>query len=226
MIDNVTPKDKWSFNNEVSDAFDNMLERSIPQYQLMRSLVAKLGENFPGDVLDLGCSRGGALEPFVGRERVLGVEISTPMLKAARERFRSVANVEIRECDLREGIPSDLRPGLVLSVLTLQFTPIEYRQSLLSEIYKALEVGGAFLLVEKVLGDGASLDTLLTQTYWDIKSEHGYSREQIRRKALSLEGVLVPVTAKWNEELLRSAGFTRVDCFWRCLNFAGWIGVK
>ena len=39
-------------------------------------------------------------------------------------------------------------------------------------------------------------------------------------------GVLVPVTAHWNEELLRQEGFTSVDCFWRHLNFAGWVAVK
>ena len=50
--------------------------------------------------------------------------------------------------------------------------------------------------------------------------------DDIDRKALSLEGVLVPVTAKWNEELLQMAGFRQVDCFWRWMNFAGWIAIK
>ena len=43
---------------------------------------------------------------------------------------------------------------------------------------------------------------------------------------LALEGKLVPVTAHWNEELLRNAGFAQVECFWRWCNFAGWIAVK
>jgi len=38
--------------------------------------------------------------------------------------------------------------------------------------------------------------------------------------------VLVPVTAEWNEGLLRQTGFQQVDCFWRWMNFAGWVGVK
>lgn len=42
----------------------------------------------------------------------------------------------------------------------------------------------------------------------------------LERKRKSLEGVLVPITSKWNEELLRSCRF-RVELFWRCLNFAG-----
>lgn len=33
-------------------------------------------------------------------------------------------------------------------------------------------------------------------------------------------------TAKWNEELLQMSGFREIDCFWRWVNFAGWIAVK
>jgi tRNA (cmo5U34)-methyltransferase len=36
----------------------------------------------------------------------------------------------------------------------------------------------------------------------------------------------VPVTAAWNEDLLQQAGFRHVECFWRWLNFGGWIAVK
>jgi tRNA (cmo5U34)-methyltransferase len=53
-----------------------------------------------------------------------------------------------------------------------------------------------------------------------------YSQDEIARKALSLEGVLVPITAKANRDLLKGAGFARVDCFWRWCNFAGWLAIK
>ena len=59
-----------------------------------------------------------------------------------------------------------------------------------------------------------------------MKKKHGYSDEQIKRKKLSLEGVMQPFTAKKNEQLLRKAGFTEIECFWRHLNFAGWICIK
>jgi tRNA (cmo5U34)-methyltransferase len=55
---------------------------------------------------------------------------------------------------------------------------------------------------------------------------HGYGEDEIERKRLSLEGVLVPQPAAWNEAVLRDAGFVDVECFWRCLNFAAWVGVK
>ena len=82
------------------------------------------------------------------------------------------------------------------------------------------------IVVEKILGDGIASDTMLTDIYYDLKKENGYSEESIARKRLSLEGVLVPVTAKWNEDLLRQAGFQEVECIWRWMNFAGCVGVK
>jgi len=53
-----------------------------------------------------------------------------------------------------------------------------------------------------------------------------HPQEQIASKRKSLEGVLVPITARWNEDMLKAAGFRKIDCFWRNLNFAGWIAIK
>ena len=51
-------------------------------------------------------------------------------------------------------------------------------------------------------------------------------RAELEAKSRALEGVLVPVTARWNEDMLRAAGFAQVDCVWRCMNFAAWLAVK
>jgi tRNA (cmo5U34)-methyltransferase len=59
-----------------------------------------------------------------------------------------------------------------------------------------------------------------------LGAEKGLTREEIERKRLSLEGVLVPVTARWNEELLKTVGFRQVDCCWHWMNFSGWIALK
>jgi tRNA (cmo5U34)-methyltransferase len=108
----------------------------------------------------------------------------------------------------------------------LQFIPIEYRQEILVKSFTQLESGGIFIFVEKILGSDAYLNSLFVERYYNLKGVNGYTEEQINKKRLSLEGILVPVTAKWNEELLREAGFNHVECFWRNLNFAGWLAVK
>jgi tRNA (cmo5U34)-methyltransferase len=229
------PEGAWKFDDAVTRVFSDMLSRSIPQYEVMRRAVFDVGSAFvkPGThIVDVGCSRGDALEPFVSRfgaqNRCLGLEISEPMLAASRHRFEEeIQNglVEIRKADLRTGFP-EVRASVILSVLTVQFVPIEHRQKLLFQMARQLEPGGGLVFVEKVLGASASINHLLVELYHQVKMENGYSEEEIERKRLSLEGVLVPVTAAWNEELLKSAGFRQVDCFWRFLNFAGWVAVK
>jgi tRNA (cmo5U34)-methyltransferase len=229
------PEGQWAFDDEVTEVFDDMLARSIPQYAVMRSAVKEVASHYAQrhtDIVDLGCSRGeamaGLVERFGAHNRFVGVEVSEPMLAAARERFGGLIDaqvVEIRAMDLREAFPP-VSASVILSVLTLQFVPIEYRLRVVQNVYDHLLEGGAFLLVEKVLGGTADLDAMMVERYYALKAENRYSPEQIERKRLALEGVLVPVTAGWNEEMLAKTGFKQVDCFWRWMNFAAWVAVK
>ncbi len=235
IIDHTLPEGRWQFDRDVTTVFENMLARSIPQYDVMRKAVFDTACQFvkpKTDVVDLGCSRGDAIAALVDKygaqNRFIGVEVSKPMLDSCRERFRGYITsgvVDIRELDLRKEYPPALA-SVTLAVLAIQFTPIEYRQRIIRDVYTHTRPGGAFILVEKVLGMSADIDALLVKNYYALKSQNGYSPEEIERKRLSREGVLVPVTAKWNEELLRMAGFTQVDCFWRWMNFGAWVAVK
>jgi len=236
-VDRVLPPEgaRWQFDGSVTEVFDNMLARSVPQYEVMREAVFDIGSKFvqaQTAIVDLGCSRGEALAPFVrefgAANRFIGAEVSQAMLGAARDRFaRQFTDgiVDIRDLDLRNGYPPE-QASVTLAVLTIQFTPIEYRHRIVSTVFEHTRPGGAFILVEKILASTAQLDRLFVERYHAMKARHGYTTEQIERKRLALEGVLVPVTARWNEELLRDAGFRHIECFWRWLNFAGWIAVR
>ena len=226
---------RWQFDGNVTNVFENMLARSIPEYSTMRALVFDLGVTLvqPGTtIIDIGCSKGDALAPFVRHfgtaNRYIGLELSEAMLEAARHRFAAQIDqglVDIRRLDLRAEYPAEMA-SLTLAVLTIQFTPIECRQRLMQRIAGHTVPGGGVILVEKVLGSSAHFEKLLTRRYYALKAVNGYTAEQIERKRLALEGVLVPVAARWNEDLLREAGFNQVECFWRWCNFAGWIAIK
>jgi len=202
MQDKTMPKGKWEFDHEVTAAFDDMLKRSIPQYDVMRQACFDIGKRFvtpKSDIVDMGCARGEALQSFVEKfgayNRFIGIETSKPMLEASRKRFEGYINtkiVSIRDIDLRNDWPP-CEASVVLSVLTLQFTPIEYRQRILRNVYNDLISGGAFILVEKVLGADADIDEIMVDTYLKMKAINGYTGDQIERKRLSLEGVLVPL---------------------------------
>jgi tRNA (cmo5U34)-methyltransferase len=235
VVDETMPEGLWQFDNEVAVAFDDMLERSIPQYEIMRAACTELAARYakPGtDIVDLGCSRGGAIADLIRKlgasNHFIGLDVSEPMLEAATRRFSGMIEagvVDIKNLDLRSAYPR-CRASVTLAVLTIQFTPIEHRQRILKNVFDHTDTGGIFIMVEKVIGATSAIDADMVDIYYAMKKEHGYSQDQIERKRLSLEGVLVPVTAKWNEELLNIAGFREVDCFWRWMNFAGWLARK
>jgi len=226
---------KWTFDDKVTAVFDNMLERSIPQYPVMRDACFALACRYRQPqtaILDLGCSRGEALarliDKFGAHNRYVGIDASLPMVEACRTRFKGLIDVsvaEIRHADLRTNFPP-IQASVILSILTIQFIALEYRAAILKHVYDELLPYGAFLFVEKILGASHDLDTAMVTEYYALKRANGYSQEEIDRKRLSLEGVMTPVTAKWNEDLLRNAGFQEIDCFWRWQNFAGWVAIK
>ena len=206
MKDNVKPGEKWEFNDEVARCFKNMLERSIPGYQPMRALSYELGTRFVQPdtlIVDAGCSTGMAVEPFVERFKdtndFLLIDNSPAMAAASKELFSKFPGVEVRAGNLWENLPLKDTASLVLSVLSLQF-------------------------MEKIVSE--NMDDLMVELYYDMKRRNGYSEEQIMDKRRSLENVLSPLKPEWNVDMLRTAGFDKVDMFWRCLNFCGWIAVK
>lgn len=235
MKDNIKkfPK-RFKFDSKVVARFDDMISRSIPFHDMMRASVEDVAGRFlrktDGLVVDIGCSNGLAIRKLVDHHpgsRFLGLETSRPMIESFKKSFTSYGNkVGVQEHDLRKGFPREFAPVVVLSILTLQFVPVNYRQRIVAEIFRSLRPGGAFILVEKVMGETAETDEMMVDIYHSLKALKGYSYEQIERKKAALEGVLVPLTAAWNEGVMAAAGFSGVECFWRWMNFVGWVGVK
>lgn len=233
-IDATMPEKRWEFDEEVTECFDDMLARSIPQYKVMRSACVSVGCRYVRpytSIIDLGCSRGqsilGFAKRFGDRNFYTGIEVSPPMIEAATRTLAKYRTAKIISCDLRFSLPVfEPAPSLALSVLTFQFIPIEYRQGVVQRIYNNLIDGGALIVVEKVLGNDQEMDEMMTEIYYNLKRENGYGQDSIDRKRCALEGVLVPIKSRWNEQMLRCVGFSHIDCFWRWMNFAGWVAVK
>lgn len=253
LRDDHVPGAKWEFDADVTAKFDDMLERSIPGYTTMRDLVFRLGKTFlkdPCNVIDLGASRGEAAARFIQHFpecQFYLSEVSKPMLEEMHDRFDGFCNVHPCAYDLRKSakdiavdvdVPQymcghntvsniEILPTrLVLGILTLIFVPVNFRQSIIQGVHDGLAPGGAFFMVEKVLGNSAYMQELLVEAYHEYKHDNGYSWEDIERKRASLEGVQVPLRHEENLEMLRSAGFKHVEVFHRNLNFAGYIAIK
>lgn len=225
----ATPK-AWVFNAEVAKTFDRHVGLSVPEYEYVQRLVARLATYYLVDdavVVDWGCATGRTIEE-VAREnshrrvRYVGVDESADMLAPARARLGERATL-IHGKLLDVVLPP--RTCLVLALWTVQFLPVHDRLRAYRAAGAALERGGAFILVEKVLPEDPALVAPFQEVLWEEKIDNGYEAGEIAAKARSLRGVLRPVTAESVERDLREAGFT-VSRFWQHLLFVGWLCTK
>lgn len=235
MIDNIIAENKWEFNVNVSNCFSDMIKRCIPDYDTMRNLTFNIGKKFVKEdtaIIDIGCSNGLSVLPFVSefgdKNKYYLYDTSDSMLEKCRSRYAKEIEkgiVHTSNADISETI-TEKDASLIISIFTLQFVPTEKRQRALKNIYDSLQKGGALIIAEKVLGGYHDVNALLVEEYYQHKRLNGYTELQIETKEKSLSGILQPLTAKWNEELLKAVGFEKVECFWRCLNFTAWVAIK
>jgi ArsR family transcriptional regulator len=101
---------------------------------------------------DLGCGTGQiaeALAPFV--RRVIAVDRSRAMLKAARKRLAEVDNVDVRQGEL-EALPIDDR-ALDAATLCLALHHVPEPPAVLGEAVRVLRPGGRLLVVDMLEHD-------------------------------------------------------------------------
>lgn len=236
--DDYTPSGKWKFDSDVTEVFPDMIARSIPGYAIMRDSVVMVAKHFLNrekgnfDLLDVGCSRGDTIyeildsvESRVG-VRAVGVDSSEDMILRAEHDFRDFDNVHFILADITDVEITPAKYDVITSILTAQFIPLDVRQEFFNHVHTGLSNDGVFIVVEKVLGETSFSQGLLVDIYHKYKSDNGYTDEQIEEKRKALQGVLVPLRASENEAMLKDAGFSNVQRFWQCLNFAGWMAFK
>jgi tRNA (cmo5U34)-methyltransferase len=228
----------FEFNADVAEAFDDMLERSVPFYLEQQGMIARLCRNLwrPGTTLyDLGCSTAttltGLSRELPASARFVGYDNSLPMLARARrtvEKNHIQDRVELRHGDLN-GQLSDLslaNAGVVTMCWTLQFIRPLRRDNLIRWIYDSLADEGALIVTEKILTNSGHMNRFFIDLYYEFKKSRGYSDTEIVRKREALENVLVPYRLDENADLFRRNGFEIVETFFQWFNFAGFLCVK
>ena len=114
---------------------------------------------------------------------------------------------------------------MITSIFTLQFIPLKDRQDMIDKIYNSLNKGGAFIFSEKVLSKHLKLQEIMTFQYYDFKRKT-FTPEEILTKENNLRNIMKPITLQDNLSMLKSAGFSEFDIFWRNNNFLSILAIK
>ncbi len=175
-------------------------------------------EHVPRDarrILDLGTGDGRLLALLrVDRHETLGVglDLSEPMLEAARKRFAEAERIELVQHDLAEPLPALGRFDAVVSSMAIHHLEHERKRSLYAEIFDLLEPGGVFANFEHVASPTPRLHLAFFAAIGEPLAD-----EDPSDRLLDVESQLA-----W----LRELGFADVDCYWKWLEMALLIGVK
>ena len=145
--------DSQAFFGRVVGQWDDVRTELFGDKATFQALLTLLPRDWT--VADLGCGTGNASEllaPNVGR--VVAVDQSIPMLKAARKRLAEFRNVEFRRGDL-ERIPLPDR-SVDAAVCVLVLHHVEDPAGACTEIARILKPGGTALIVDMIEHDRAS----------------------------------------------------------------------
>ena len=159
--------------------------------------------------------------------RIVAIDNSDAMitrLSKALETSDKKAHIELVCADIADVEIRDA--SVVVLNFTLQFIAQEQREALMGRIYAGMKPGGILILSEKIKLADPQLNALLIDMYHQFKHAQGYSELEISQKRSALENVLIPETIAEHKARLLNAGFSSVDSWFQCFNFASMIAFK
>jgi len=228
----------FTFDEMVVDVFPDMIARSVPGYASVLAMTAELAERFArpaSRIYDLGCSLGASTVQMRSRVpadcELIAVDSSPAMINRLRQNLTKDETEKTDLCPVQL-VESDIRKVEILNAsfavlnFTLQFIPVDERETLLRRIASGLAEGRALVLSEKVHFDDPDQQVLMTELHHDFKRAHGYSELEIAQKRTALEDTLITETIEQHEQRLREAGFSNVSLWFQCFNFVSILAVK
>ncbi|RDE22735.1 carboxy-S-adenosyl-L-methionine synthase CmoA [Motiliproteus coralliicola] len=229
----------FQFDEQVVGVFADMINRSVPGYATVVKSLGILAARYAqpdSNLYDLGCSLGAAtlsMQQQVRQPncRFIAIDNSPAMIERCREHLQVAAMLEEAE-PRTELVCADINTieirnaSVVVMNFTLQFIEPDQRFDLLQRIYDGLKPGGVLLLSEKIAFEDDAIQQRLTDWHHDFKRANGYSDLEISQKRSALEKVMRPESLSLHQQRLGQIGFSCVQPWFQCFNFASMLAIK
>ena len=213
-----------SFDFNKIDDFDDHINKSIPNYDLLIDSIKSMSEYFyvqSASIYDLGCSTGKLLKSLPFDCRKVGYDYSNLLPKTNGD-----LNLEFHNVDLNKTSLLNLSNAcIVYCIFTMQFLDPLKRKAFLSKIYDGLIEGGCLFIAEKIYQENGKAQEIFSFSHYDYKLKQ-FNAEEILKKERDLRFNMKPLDDYGLTHLLKGTGFKVVAPFWQMFNFKGYIAIR
>lgn len=209
--------------NKIDD-FDDHINKSIPNYDLLIDSIKSMSEYFyvrSASIYDLGCSTGKLLKSLPFECKKIGYDNSNLLPSSDGDLNLSFQNVDLNKV-------GDIvlnNACIVYCIFTLQFLDPIKRNALLTKIYDGLIQGGCLFITEKIYQENGKAQEIFSFSHYDYKLKQ-FNAEDILKKEKDLRYNMKPQDDYTLVHNLKGAGFKVVSPFWQMFNFKGYIAIR
>ena len=225
----------FTFNEEVTEVFEDMIDRSVPGYTSSLRLIENLSRKYfieGTHCYDLGCSLGASsmslIKAMGKREgKIFAIDNSPAMIAACEQEYADLiktGKVKFIKQDVNEAQID--KASVVVINFVLQFLNSKDRDGLLKKVFLGMKQGALLILSEKIHFDNKFRNLTIDNLHHQFKSNNGYSKMEISRKRDALEGVLITDLETLHLKRLESIGFKKVRKVMTNLNFMTLVAEK
>ena len=225
----------FTFNEEVTEVFEDMIDRSVPGYTSSLRLIENLSRKYfieGTHCYDLGCSLGASsmslIKAMGKREgKIFAIDNSPAMIAACEQEYADLiktGKVKFIKQDVNEAQID--KASVVVINFVLQFLNSKDRDGLLKKVFLGMKQGALLILSEKIHFDNKFRNQTIDNLHHQFKSNNGYSKMEISRKRDALEGVLITDLETLHLKRLESIGFKKVRKVMTNLNFMTLVAEK
>lgn len=225
----------FTFDGNVAQVFEDMIERSVPGYGLINNILPIIANYFikPNtNCYDLGCSVGEASiviskNSKISNVKIFAIDDSQKMIEKLNQKLYAISSkVEVNTKCSNVLVEKIINASFIVLNFTMQFIDTVDREYLINKCYSGLNYGGALLVSEKIIYDNLKEERIMQAFHEDFKRSNAYSDLEISQKREALENVLVRDTHEKHVQRFKEAGFKEIYIVCKYFNFITYLAIK
>ncbi len=189
-------------------------------------------------ILDIGCGTGStsiAILKEFPLARITGIDSSSDMLKIAASKTKHTTwRIDFLCRDVKANflpLPQGEGQGeggfdAIISAFSLHFLSTGEKEDVFKKCLAALKPGGVFIDAEAVRPSSEKVYQIYMEKWKDFQLSNGFGEEEVGEQVLRFIRDVKPLTVDGQIELMASAGFYDVECYFKYMNWAVFGGYK